>query len=127
MLLGIGLVHSYLIWMGDILVLYAECGLLLYFFRNLKPRTLITLGILALLVTVPITLGWGAMADYLKAAAARVDAQTKAGKTPSEEDKQLHDAWTHGMQKFVAPSAEIEGRRSGTKKWPSIVAAIEGS
>ena len=43
-LLAIGLVHSYLIWIGDILVLYAECGLLLYFFRNLRPRTLITAG-----------------------------------------------------------------------------------
>ena len=47
-LLAIGLVHSYLIWIGDILVLYAECGLLLYFFRNLRRRTLITLGILSL-------------------------------------------------------------------------------
>ena len=43
-LLAIGLVHSYLIWIGDILVLYAECGLLLYFFRNLSPRTLIIMG-----------------------------------------------------------------------------------
>ena len=38
-LLVIGLVHAYLIWDGDILVLYAETGLFLYFFRNLKPRT----------------------------------------------------------------------------------------
>ena len=37
-LLVIGLIHSYLIWSGDILVLYAECGLFLYFFRNLRPR-----------------------------------------------------------------------------------------
>ena len=35
-LLVIGLVHGHLIWSGDILVLYAECGLLLYFFRNLR-------------------------------------------------------------------------------------------
>ena len=33
-LLVIGLVHAYLIWSGDILVLYAECGLFLYFFRK---------------------------------------------------------------------------------------------
>ncbi len=37
-LLVIGLVHSYLIWSGDILVLYAECGLFLYLFRNRTPR-----------------------------------------------------------------------------------------
>ena len=47
-LLMIGLVHAYLIWIGDILVLYAQCGLLLYFFRNLRPRTLLIVGVLAL-------------------------------------------------------------------------------
>lgn len=32
-LLAFGLVHFYFIWWGDILVLYAMCGMLLYFFR----------------------------------------------------------------------------------------------
>ena len=82
-LLVIGLVHSYLIWNGDILVLYAESGLFLYFFRNLRPRTLIILGISAMLLLVPIVLGFGAALDYMKAAAARVEAQTKAGEKPS--------------------------------------------
>ncbi len=53
-LLVIGLIHSYLIWEGDILVLYAQTGLFLYFFRNLTPRTLIILGISAMLILVPI-------------------------------------------------------------------------
>ncbi|MEO8141890.1 MAG: DUF418 domain-containing protein [Sphingomicrobium sp.] len=39
-LLGFGLVHFYFIWWGDILVLYAMCGMLLYFFRNRSPRSL---------------------------------------------------------------------------------------
>ena len=43
----IGLIHAYLIWDGDILVLYAECGLFLYLFRNRTPRTLIILGVSA--------------------------------------------------------------------------------
>jgi uncharacterized protein len=120
-LLGIGLVHAYLIWMGDILVLYAECGLLLYLFRNLRPRTLIVCGILALLMTVPITLGWGAIADYLKATATRVDAQIKAGETPRKEDKRLHDAWTNGFQEFVAPSPNVE-----QKSWDQEMAAYRG-
>ena len=62
-LLVIGLVHAYLIWWGDILVLYAECGLLLYFFRNLKPRTLIILGTLALFYLAPILFGVTAAKD----------------------------------------------------------------
>ncbi len=40
-LLGIGLIHAFLIWMGDILVLYALLGFLLILFRKAKPRTLL--------------------------------------------------------------------------------------
>jgi uncharacterized protein len=51
-LLAIGLVHAYLIWHGDILVLYAQCGLLLYLFRRKSPRRLIALGTLCLLIPI---------------------------------------------------------------------------
>ena len=40
-LLGFGLVHFYFIWFGDVLALYALCGMLLYFFRNKSPRALV--------------------------------------------------------------------------------------
>jgi len=40
-LLGFGLVHFYFIWWGDILVLYALCGMLLYAFRDKNPRALV--------------------------------------------------------------------------------------
>src|SRR3546814_17179308 len=36
-----GLAHFYLIWFGDILFLYAMCGLLLFLFRNLSVRALL--------------------------------------------------------------------------------------
>lgn len=35
-----GLIHFYLIWFGDILFLYAMCGMLLYAFRNLSIKVL---------------------------------------------------------------------------------------
>jgi uncharacterized protein len=54
-LLVIGLAHAYLVWHGDILVLYAECGFLLYPFRRRSPRALIALGALCLLL--PVVLG----------------------------------------------------------------------
>lgn len=49
-LLLIGLVHAHVFWHGDILVVYALCGSIVYWFIGLKPRTLIGLGILFYLI-----------------------------------------------------------------------------
>ncbi len=40
-LLGFGLLHGLLVWMGDILSIYALAGMALPWFRNVKSRTLI--------------------------------------------------------------------------------------
>src|SRR5687767_13506462 len=45
-LLLFGLIHAYLIWYGDILVLYAICGLFVYLFRTRSPRTLLIVGLI---------------------------------------------------------------------------------
>ena len=44
-LLAFGLIHFYFIWFGDILTAYALMGLLLYLFRDLRPRALVIWGI----------------------------------------------------------------------------------
>ena len=56
----IGAIHAYLIWNGDVLFLYAECGLILYLFRNKTPKTLIIAGVTFMLIIVPLVLGFGA-------------------------------------------------------------------
>ncbi|MBD8527087.1 DUF418 domain-containing protein [Pseudomarimonas arenosa] len=40
-LLLFGLIHAHFIWYGDILVSYALCGFLVFWFRRLSPRALI--------------------------------------------------------------------------------------
>jgi len=45
-----GLIHAYLIWDGDILVLYSICGALVYPFRKLRPSILLGLGLLSLVI-----------------------------------------------------------------------------
>jgi uncharacterized protein len=120
-LLAIGLVHSYLIWNGDILVLYAETGLFLYFFRNLKPRTLIILGITAMLLLVPLVLVFGAGIDYMKGVTSRVDAQVAAGEKPTPFDQQMHDVWTKHVRDELTPSPEVKA-----KKWNEEMATYRG-
>lgn len=45
-LLVIGLIHGYLFWSGDILVLYAICGFIVYWCRRWTPTWLLIAGIL---------------------------------------------------------------------------------
>ena len=51
-LLGFGLVHFYFIWFGDILALYALCGMILYLFRNRRPRVLVAWAVMFLTVSL---------------------------------------------------------------------------
>ena len=49
-LLVIGLLHAHLLWSGDILFLYAVCGMLVYPLRRQPPRRLLVLGVAMLAV-----------------------------------------------------------------------------
>lgn len=45
-----GLMHSYLLWYGDILVCYGLCGMLAYCYRKMSPRKLIVHGLVFIAV-----------------------------------------------------------------------------
>ena len=51
-LLLFGLIHAYFIWVGDILVAYAICGSLVFFFRKKSIRTLFILAIILFLIPI---------------------------------------------------------------------------
>ena len=52
LLLGFGLIHAYLIWMGDILVPYAICGCLVFLLRNWSSRGLILLASIFFMIPI---------------------------------------------------------------------------
>jgi len=56
LLIVIGFIHAYLIWMGDILVAYAICGSIAFLMRNLKTRTLFIVG--GIFYVIPILLSF---------------------------------------------------------------------
>jgi len=85
-LLLIGLTHGYLLWVGDILFMYAISGMLLYWARRWRPRTLVTVGLASLLVTTGITaLSWWQFAR-LEAALERHDQQSSLVAPAEVED-----------------------------------------
>lgn len=57
---GIGLLHAYLLWYGDMLVSFALCGALVFGLRGLPARRLLGWGALALVLASVIALGVGA-------------------------------------------------------------------
>jgi uncharacterized protein len=63
-LLGFGLVHAFLIWVGDILILYALIGLLLILFRKAKPRTLLIWMVILLALPLLFVAGATALVDF---------------------------------------------------------------
>ncbi len=105
-LLAIGLVHSYLIWDGDILVPYALCGFLLYPARKWPARRLIVVGACLNLLLVPMIFGFRFVGvPYLKEHAARAEAEIKAGRRPGSLDDAIREVWKE-ITKPARPTRE---------------------
>ncbi len=105
-LLMIGLVHSYLIWDGDILVLYATTGLLLYPARKWSGRTLIVAGVVVSLLIVPLWAGFrSGVVPFMKSTAEHVDAEVKAGLKPEKWRMKVREGWGE-MSKKEMPKRE---------------------
>jgi uncharacterized protein len=105
-LLVIGLIHSYLIWFGDILVMYAECGLIIYLFRRWRPRTLIPLGVVFLCMIVPIVMAAAAGFDFLEKTAKKAEAAEKANAQPTRFQAWIyHDVWKPKILPILDPTA----------------------
>jgi uncharacterized protein len=67
-LLIIGLIHGYLIWLGDILTIYAISAFVLYFFRRLAPKWQFALGLLIFFLPSLLNLGIQSILPELDAA-----------------------------------------------------------
>jgi uncharacterized protein len=63
-LLVIGAIHAYLIWHGDILVLYALCSISVFLFRKLSPRKLLIIGLILISVASMLSLLFGFTLQY---------------------------------------------------------------
>lgn len=119
-LLGIGLIHAYLIWDGDILVPYAICGLVLYPFRKVRPSRLIALGLaLVVLAQVPM-IGVGAALEYIENRAESTRAAIEAGEEVDSSDRQIMTFWEGIEQEIGASMVEHEVEVMAHGSWLDI-------
>jgi len=76
-LLAIGVAHGTLFWVGDILAIYAALGVLLLFFRHMRPRNLLIWAVVMLLLPTLFLVGANFLLEFARhdpATAAQIDA-----------------------------------------------------
>lgn len=94
-LLVIGLLHGHLLWPGDILFVYALCGMLVYPLRGQAPRRLLALGVMLLAVSSAYSIGSGLSLPYWPEEARDTFTTEVWRPTPEMIDAQL-DAYRGG-------------------------------
>ena len=101
----IGMVHAYLIWEGDILVGYAQCGLIVYPMRRLSAKTLAIVGVVVLAMAVPLSTLQGVGFTHMSSQANALVLRQTAGETLNEDELQQIEAWSE-MSEIFAPGEE---------------------
>ncbi|MDJ0749871.1 MAG: DUF418 domain-containing protein [Woeseiaceae bacterium] len=104
-LVVIGAIHAYLIWVGDVLFMYALIGMLAYLFRKRTPRTLIIVACCLLPFTVLFNYGNVYQTAKMMGMAAEVETLVEQGEELDDEQRQLLDDWAD-MRAFMMPTDE---------------------
>ena len=111
-LLVFGLLHAYLLWAGDVLVSYALCALLVFPFRKLSPKTLLTLGLGSVLIGSIIYLFIGLTMGYIPpdAIAEMMNNWKPSAELVQEEVTVYRSGWLKQMEKRVDTALVIQTR-----------------
>lgn len=106
-LLLFGMFDSFvLLWTGDILILYAMAGALLYPLRNARPKTLLILSATVLVFTSILFAASGFLVEEGRDVAATIDANP-AGEYSAEE-RELAALWTDSENQFTFNESAME-------------------
>lgn len=102
-LLLFGLIHGYVFWFGDILTYYAVMGMLIYWLRRLKPRTLVIIGVILLLLGSAVLLGVSYYLDmafnYVKEHPEKVE--------EAREIRKMQDEFSPSPEKVEADAKKV--------------------
>ncbi len=106
-LLAIGLGHAHLLWYGDILVVYALCGLAAVFARQWSPRQLLTVGLVLFAVPSLLYVSAGAFLVDSAGEEEATDILAGLGDTEAEIDA-YRGGWTDQMEHRSPTAFELQ-------------------
>lgn len=123
-LLIFGLIHSHLIlWIGEILYLYAVCGMILYLFRNVPPRYLVwAVPIVAVVSFVAATIQYQDIREKRIAYSQAIKAKSENKTLTATQTKALTE-WRE-IEKTMIPNRE--DAKANTKKMKSDYRTVAG-
>lgn len=103
----IGMIHAYLIWAGDILVLYSVCGAAMFAFWRLRPRVLLAIGVGLLVVKLALGMSFYGAVGRLEAAA----------QAPGAAPPAMH-AWQKARTEMAPPpESAVEDLKAYRGNW----------
>jgi uncharacterized protein len=123
-LLVFGLIHSHLIlWIGEILYLYAVCGMILYLFRNVPPRYLVwAVPIVAVVSFVAGTIQYQNVREKRIAYSEAIKAKSENKALTEAQNKALVE-WRE-IEKTMIPNRE--DAKANTQKMKSDYSTVAG-
>jgi uncharacterized protein len=112
-----GILHAWLIWYGDIIYAYGVCGVFLFPYRTMRPRSLCIVAAAGLLFATAMLAGDGYSKYSKRAAAMQARALEAAGQTLTTEQRDAKTAWDETWNEVMPPRSElqeeVDGYRSG--------------
>lgn len=114
-LLCFGLLHSWLIWWGDILVGYALTGLVLFFFRKRTQKTVATIGLALFFFPVVMNLGFLIWT--------RFHGGPPNGGAGADNDAEYHAAIQHAISVY-RDGSYIAAVKQRFQDWKSLNAGV---
>jgi uncharacterized protein len=121
-LLAFGLFDVFVLgWIGDILHTYALAALFLFPFRNLKPRTLVAIGLIYPIVLATMSVGEYVSRGELIAKVEAIRAKQAAKQSLTPENKKTLAEWQKKLDRFTIDAdekkdvdAEAKAHKPGT-------------
>lgn len=107
-LLLFGILHAYLLWLGEILYPYAMCSLVLYPFRHMAAKRLLIIAGVLIVLTAGGNIGMAFKTRSTIETAQQAMAAEKAGKPLTDEQKTAREEWEKMRKDYLPTREELE-------------------